>query len=223
MPCDVFCWNCGKRIEPIFGEQYKGRYCDDCSEEHADNHKAVIAEYLSYKIRVMIERAFRIMEKAGCNMTEYKPFATAVQRHATENPEEYKSAHEIVAAVVMLKTGFNVSMNHPVGRYIIDLFLPEKKVCLEIDGELHKGKELYDSNRDVEIRRTLGEEWEVVRIPTKHVEENPDKIPEAIDAIYATKKKLRKQNGGFLPNSYSKREQARYAGAMVYTTVRNKK
>lgn len=25
MPCEVFCWNCGKQIKPIFGEQYTGR------------------------------------------------------------------------------------------------------------------------------------------------------------------------------------------------------
>lgn len=221
MPCDVFCWKCGKRIAPLFGDQYKGRYCESCYEEHTSDYKAIVSEYLAYKTRVMVERAMRTMEKAGCNMTEYKKFAIAVMNHAKENPEEYKSSHEIIAAVVLLKAGFAISMNHPVGRYLVDLFLPEKKVCLEIDGERHNGKELQDSKRDTEIRRALGDEWEVVRIPTKHIEENPDRIPQAIDAIYAMKKKLRKQNGGFLPNSYSKREQAKYAKAMVYETVRN--
>lgn len=222
MPCDVFCWNCGKQIKPIFGEQYKGRFCDDCAEEHADRHKAVVAEYLSYKTRIMIERAFRYMEKAGCNMTEYKKAANAVKRHATDNPEQYRSADEIIAAVVLANCGYDISLNQRVGRFIVDIIIPEKKVCLEVDGERHKGNELQDSKRDLEIRRTLGEEWEVVRIPTNHIEENPDKIPEAIDAVYALKKKLRKQNGGFLPYSYSKREQARYKNAMVFTEVKNK-
>lgn len=222
MPCEVFCWQCGKQIKPLFGDQYKGRYCDDCYEEHASQYKAVLTEYLAYKTRVMVERAFRIMEKAGCNMTDYRKYAEAVQRHAQNNPEEYKSAHEIIAAIVLLKSGLMLSMNYRVGNYIVDVYLPEKKVCLEIDGDWHKGSELKDSNRDTVIRQTLGEEWEVVRIPTKHVEENPDRIPDAIDAIYAMKKKLRKQNGGFLPNSYSKREQAKYKKAMVFTEVRNK-
>lgn len=222
MPCEVFCWNCGKQIKPIFGEQYTGRFCEGCYEEHASEYKATVTEYLAYKNRIMIERALRFMEKAGCNMTEYKKFANAVSRHAMDNPEQYKSAHEIITAIVLLKNGFEIEMNHKVGRYSIDLFLPEKKVCLEVDGEWHNGRELKDSNRDTAIRQTLGEEWEIVRIPTKHIEENPDRIPDAIDAIYKQKKKLRKQNGGFLPNSYSRREQAKYAKAMLYTEVRNK-
>lgn len=222
MPCEVFCWGCGKQIKPIFGEQYKGRFCESCQEDHARDYKAVLTEYLAYKNKVMIERAMRFMEKAGCNMTEYKRYANAVMRHAADNPELYKSAHEVITAVVLLKNGFDVSMNHKLGKYIIDVYLPEKKVCLEIDGAWHRGKELKDSNRDTVIRQMLGEEWEIIRIPTKHIEENPDRIPDAIEAIYAQKKKLRKMNGGFLPNSYSKREQAKYEKAMLYTTVRNR-
>ena len=222
MPCGVYCWKCGKQIKPLFGEQYKGRYCDNCYDDHIGEYKATLTEYLAYKVRVMVERAFRFMEKAGCDMTEYKKAALAVKNHAEDNPEQYKSAHEIITAIVLLKNGYDLSMNHKVGKYFVDVYLPEKKVCLEIDGTWHKGNELKDSNRDTEIRQYLGEEWEVIRIPTKHIEENPDKIPEAIDALYAQKKKLRKQNGGYLPNSYSKREQAKYAKAMVYETIRAK-
>ena len=222
MPCEVFCWNCGKQIKPIWDEQYKGRFCYECQEEHAGQYKAILTEYLAYKTRVMIERAFRFMEKAGCNMTEYKRYANAVKRHAEDNPEQYKSAHEIITAIVLLKCDYSFEMNYKIGRYIVDAYIPEKKVCLEIDGEYHNGQELKDSNRDTALRQMLGEAWEVVRIPTKHIEENPDRLPDAIDAIYAMKKKLRKQNGGFLPNSYSKREQAKYKGAMLYTEVRNK-
>ena len=223
MPCEVICWKCGKQIKTFYVERYSGRFCDSCYEEHASEYKAILSEYLAYKNRVMFERAMRFMEKAGCNMTEYKKAANAVMRHSTDFPEQYKSAHEMIAAVVLLKNGHDVEMNRKVGRYVIDLYLPEKNVCLEIDGEFHKGNELKDSNRDTAIRQILGEEWEVIRIPTKHIEENPDRIPDAIDALYKQKKKLRKQNGGFLPNSYSRREQAKYAKAMLYSEVRSTK
>lgn len=222
MPCDVYCWKCGKRIKPVLDEQYKGRFCEDCYEEHAADYKAVKTEYIAYKTKIMFERAMRYMEKAGCNMTEYKKYACAVQKYADANPEAYKSSHEMIASIVLLKANMAMSMNYPIGKYIVDIYLPEKNICLEIDGERHNGKEFEDSNRDIAIRQALGEQWEVVRIPTKHIEENPDRLPDAIDAIYAMKKKLRKKNGGFLPNSYSKREQARYKQAMVYTDVKNK-
>ena len=78
---------------------------------------------------------------------------------------------------------------------------------------------LKDSNRDVEIRRELGEEWEIIRIPTKHIEQNPVKLPEAIQALAKQKRDIRKKNGGFLPQSYSKREAARYKKAMVYDEI----
>lgn len=222
MPCEVTCWKCGKQIKPIFGEQYKGRFCDDCYNEHTADYKAVLTEYIAYKTKIMFERAMRFMEKAGCNMTEYKRYACAVQKYADANPEAYKSSHEMIASIVLFKADLAMSMNYRVGKYIVDIYLPEKNICLEIDGERHKGKEFEDSKRDIAIRQLLGEQWEVVRIPTTHIEENPDRLLDAIDAIYAMKKKLRKKNGGFLPNSYSKREQAQYEKAMIYKTVRNR-
>ena len=84
---------------------------------------------------------------------------------------------------------------------------------------MHKGHELKDSNRDVRIRQLLGQEWEVIRIPTKYVEEAPEKLPEAIKALADQKRTIRKKNGGFLPHNYSKRESARYKNAMVYDEV----
>ena len=44
-------------------------------------------------------------------------------------------------------------------------------------------REVYDSERDIDIRNTLGKEWEIVRIPTKYIEKDPTVIPEAIERI----------------------------------------
>ena len=197
-----------------------GRFCLEHYREHNKDYKGVLDDYLKLKNKVMFERAMRIMERAGVSMTRYERFAKAVERHSAENPDQYKSADEIVAAVIMLETGTDFEMNYKIGSYIADMYIPDLMLIVEIDGELHEGKELKDSNRDIKLRQMLGDEWEVIRIPTKHIEENPTRIPDAIKALAKQKRTLRKRNGGFLPNSYSKREMARYKDAMVYETVK---
>lgn len=221
MPYDGKCWTCGADIVESYGamDVLSLRFCHDCHRKHVAEYKKTLAEYLKLKNAIMYERALRIMERAGVHMTKFKRYAQAVQRHSAENPELYKSAHEMVAAIIMLETGTDFEMNYKVGPYIADMYIPRLALIVEIDGELHDGKELKDSNRDVKLRQILGDEWEIVRIPTKHIEENPLKIPDAIKALAEKKRRLRKENGGFLPNSYSKREAARYKNALEYTTV----
>lgn len=212
------CWNCGADIVESFGAMdiLSGRFCLKCYREHSKNYKEQLAEYLKLKTMVMFERAMRIMERAGTDMTKYKKYAKAVERHSADSPEQYKSSDEMVAAVVMLETGIDFEMNYKIGQFIADMYIPEWELIVEIDGAVHEGKELKDSNRDVKIRQMLGEEWEIIRIPTKYIEQNPPRIPDAIKAMAEQKRKLRKQNGGFLPETYSKREAARYKDAMVY-------
>jgi very-short-patch-repair endonuclease len=222
MSLDAKCWECGADIVKSFGvmDIMSGRFCLECYRKHTKQYKETVAEYLRLKNVVMFERAMRIMEKAYVNMSKYKRYANAVKKHSAEYPDLYKSSDEIVAAVIMLETGIDFEMNYKVGQYIADMYIPEWKLILEIDGAVHEGKELKDSNRDIKIRQMLGGDWEIIRIPTKYIEQDPTRIPDAIQALAKQKRKLRKENGGFLPNSYSKREAAHYKNAMVYETKR---
>ena len=222
MSMDAKCWECGADIVKSFGvmDIQSGRYCLDCCRSHTKQYKETVAEYLRLKNKVMFERAMRTMERAYVDMTKYKRYAKAVEKHSAEFPDLYKSSDEIVAAVIMLETGIDFEMNFKVGQFIADMYIKEWKLIVEIDGELHEGQELKDSNRDMKIRQLLGAEWEIIRIPTKYIEQDPVNIPEAVQALAKQKRKLRKENGGFLPNSYSKREAAHYQKAMIYQTKR---
>ena len=223
MPCGK-CWVCDADIASSFFDRNMDvmslRFCHGCWHEHTKQHKETISEYTRLKNMVMFERAMRFMEKANTDMERYKRYAKAVQKHSAESPELYKSAHEMIAAIVMLETGAEFEMNYKVGTYVADMYLPDMNLIVEIDGEVHEGKELKDSNRDVRLRQMLGEEWEIIRIPTKHIEENPARIPDAVQALAKQKRMLRKRNGGFLPGSYSKREAARYKNAMEYQNIK---
>jgi very-short-patch-repair endonuclease len=215
------CWICGKDIVESFGAMdiMSGRFCKEHWREHQKQYKQTVTEYLKLKTQIMFERAIRLLENTGINMTDIKREAQAVQKHSVDSPESYKSSQEMVTAVIMLKAGYDFELNYKIGKYIVDMYLPDLKLIVEVDGERHDNRQLQDSKRDTELRRLLGDEWEVIRIPTQYIEQNPSKIPDAVIALAKQKRDLRKKNGGFLPNSYSKREQAKYAKAMVYETV----
>ena len=217
MPLDEYkCWQCGKELTADGWEPQKRVFCEECEKKHREEYQKTVSEYVALKIRVMYERALREMENANCYMHEYYAIAPEILADALETPNKYQSADEMIAAMVLISNGYEFEMQLISGPYNVDIFIPELHVCLEIDGERHEHRADYDSKRDIEIRRTLGDAWEVIRIPTKYMEQNPEALPDAIEASYRQKKKYRKENGGFLPNSYSKREAAHYQKAMVY-------
>ncbi|KYD23275.1 hypothetical protein B4109_3201 [Geobacillus stearothermophilus] len=75
---------------------------------------------------------------------------------------------------------------------------------------MHDYSKLKDSKRDVKIINELGTGWEVVRIPTKYIEQNVKMLVPAIKEIYSYKQKLRKENSGFIPSSFSERDKQMY-------------
>lgn len=217
---EQICWYCGNIIprDQFFGSGR--RFCEKCEAEHMERYKGIVQEYSIIKNRVTFERAMRLMEKSGCEMSKYKRYAKAVERHSAENPEQYRSSDEMIAAVVLLEAGYDFTMNKTVGKYTVDIYLPELCVCLEIDGDRHKYSKKEDGQRDLEIRRKLGSKWEIVRIPTKYIEKQPGKVAEAVKAVYELKKQTRERNNGILPETYSSSVKAYYDGLELGKRIR---
>lgn len=44
--------------------------------------------------------------------------------------------------------GFRFRRQHPIGRYIVDFCCFNRKVVVEIDGDVHNAQKLYDRSRD---------------------------------------------------------------------------
>lgn len=218
VPLDEKCWVCGADIAKSFQatDVMSGRFCREHWMVHTREYKRTVADYLKLKNHIMFERSMRKLENCGFNMTDIRREAYAIRDHSADFPELYKSSDEMIAAVVLLKAGVDFEINYNVGKYIVDFFIRDWCLIVEIDGERHDNTALKDSKRDAELRRMLGDEWEVIRIPTQYIEQNPAKIPEAIKALAKQKRDLRKKNGGFLPQNYSKREAAKYEKAMIY-------
>lgn len=216
------CWRCGIEHDMVIEPQERV-FCEACMEEHRKEYKAVVEKYTKLKTRVMYETALRIMEKAGVYMHDYIEAAYVVWDKIKKGEASYYSSHEIITAIVLEGLLYEYFPNYPIDRYIVDFYVPELKVCVEVDGDRHKGRELYDSKRDIKIRSILGSEWEIVRIPTKYIEQNPPRIVDAIIAIRDKKKELRAKNHGILPDHYSRREREHYRNILGYRTKRVRK
>lgn len=206
------CWICGKEGATEhrgFGKKKYGctvpfkkqrHYCSECFEKEQERLQVEKAEYIKAKADMMLERAIRLIEKCDVNIYDYKEEIDTIAEFIAEKPEKFKSADEVITAIMLLWNRVDMKINHNVGRKIVDFYLPEHKIALEIDGHLHQNKVYADSQRDELVRLTLGKEWEVVRISAKYVEQNPEMIWEAVKEIKNQKKRLRKQYGGEIPH-----------------------
>jgi very-short-patch-repair endonuclease len=43
--------------------------------------------------------------------------------------------------------GLSFRRQHPIGRFILDFYCPRKKLCVELDGASHDGREIMDQAR----------------------------------------------------------------------------
>ena len=43
--------------------------------------------------------------------------------------------------------GLQIRRQHPVGPFILDFYCPKKKLCIELDGSVHDGREMMDEAR----------------------------------------------------------------------------
>ena len=204
------CWRCGRDVE-LDTEPQERVYCRDCEEKAKEEKQQLLDAYSEIRKKVMFETALRKMEKAGVYMHEYLEISEEVYRQFKLDDIKLLSGDEIIAAMVLKCYLIDYKANYRIGSYVVDFLIPSMRVVLEIDGDRHDLKPESDNARDINIRAILGEKWEVIRIGTQYLEMNPEKLPDAIEALYAEKKKLREQNKGIIPEYFSKREKRHYA------------
>jgi|GEM_PF-802826 len=80
--------------------------------------------------------------------------------------------------------GFRFRRQVAVGSYVMDFYCPEARVCVEVDGDLHVGREERDAVRDAYLSR-LG--IETVRVWTSELYDCLDAVVERIYAVCAAR------------------------------------
>ena len=226
----VMCWECGCNVEIDLADEWskndnramhcrgsinldlmpdyvwKRVYCAECTQKRIEQEKENKRLYGLYKAKMIFERAVKMLEKQKAPMYKLKEAINAVREFSEENTDKFDTAHEMVAAIVLINSRVKVKVQAKVENYHVDFMLPELKCLLEIDGEPHSRQALYDSNRDIKIRQILGADWEVVRIPNDRIEQNALLLMEMISKLKKLKQDTRKANGGIIPAGFSKRD-----------------
>lgn len=83
--------------------------------------------------------------------------------------DRFSSVPEVIVAIQLKMQGIEYVSQKKIGNKKIDLFLPEMKVCLEIDGELYHTDDEKTKGRDEEIYSILGSEYEIIHIDASNV------------------------------------------------------
>jgi very-short-patch-repair endonuclease len=232
----VDCWICGKDVDYDYESNFKNAkvdkqvfytpdeqeeildntgqcartYCADCGTTVQEEYQADLAEYIRLKSKLMVNRAITNLERQILDIYDYQAAIEVVSEFGANNPEKFMSSQEVIAAIILVHNEIKATVQYKILNYQVDFYLPTLKVVLEIDGFMHDYSEVKDSRRDINIRDELGADWEVIRIPTKYIDENAKVLPEAIIETKKYKQKLRRQNHGVIPDWYSKREQKNY-------------
>lgn len=205
------CWNCGTKVEVESRVISYRAFCEECEREYRDKKAEDLKEYVRLKTLIMHERAMRMLEKQNADVYAYKEASEAVLEFALEPGEKFSSSHEMVAAMELIRNHVKIKVQQTIGNYRVDFMIPEMNVVFEVDGYMHKTSKVKDNQRDIAIREILGSDWEVVRISTKNIEENIDKLLDAIEAIAEYKREVRRKNNGIIPEWYSARENNHYS------------
>lgn len=191
------CWLCGKEatrtnVTIAYGHgdyvykspnKYNRCYCDDCYNEMVEHMEEEKKEYVRLKKKVMFENALSNLETQHIDLYKLHPAIDKVEEYLTNNPDKFDSSYEIIAAIVLINGGIQFQMQKRILKYQVDIYIPSHKIIIEIDGDRHKNKKDYDTERDNAIIDEIGYEWQIVRIPTEHLDKNAMKLIAAVDQV----------------------------------------
>ena len=198
---EMTCWICGgkatrkrdlKNPKMMFGEYLYSTpvrddsqrcYCDKCFDkvmkEISDENKL----FIKLKKKRMFETAVDRMEHQKIRLYDYKEAIDTIYEYTMENLDKFDSSYEIMAAIVLIHNRIHIKPQAKIGSYQVDFLLPDDHVIIEIDGDRHKHRKTYDTERDRDIKKALGNDWEIIRISTECLDMKATKLVDAMSAV----------------------------------------
>ena len=187
------CWVCGNKAERVRGHddcinvlqpnKHERNYCKACYEKMLEKEREDDLLFIQLKAKRMFETAVSKLEKQHLDFYKYEEAIRTVEEYVQEKPEKFDSAYEIMAAIMLIHNHIKIKLQYQVDKYRLDFVLPVEKIVLEIDGYHHKHQQDRDGIKDFKVKRALGEDWQIVRIPTEVLDKDASKLIKAIDAI----------------------------------------
>lgn len=208
------CWVCGTKLNTNI--THKRPYCTQCAKDKKVKNEEEYSQYVKLRKQIMFERALVLLENQTkkIKIQDYREAIENVEEYLHNNIEKFSSKEEVATAIELVKNQIHVKIGSAIGSKTFDFQLPYKKVLLEIDGYLHEYSKSKDSQKDIEALKTLEDDWEVIRVPTKYIAKNISQLTTYIDEAYKYQQKIRKQNNGIMPDYYSDREKEYYKEAV---------
>lgn len=69
--------------------------------------------------------------------------------------------------------GHKFYRQHPIGKFIVDFYCPEKQLVIELDGDIHDDRQEYDGTRDMKLKMTG---FRIIRIRNERVMTEIDRV-----------------------------------------------
>ena len=185
------CHLCGT---PVYSWSYirNSKYtCKDCRTELVRQTREEGNATSEDKKQKKLEDAIKRISKVT-DVTAYEDAIRIVRRKLSMRGW-YQSTEEIMVALELIRCGIKAHHQVRIFEYTVDFILPDKKVALEIDGNIYHGKDKlkYQSIRDEVIMSKLGEGWEMIRISTDNINQNVTKLVSGINAVLVRRKQRR--------------------------------
>ena len=190
------CWICGKEATKTMAIEFKYGcsipremssgvrcYCDECFEKVREQKRTEEAEYVRLKKKAMFDIALGKLESQHVDMYKLKPSIDKVEDYLFKNLDKFDSSYEIMSAIILIDAGVKFQLQKKILQYHVDVYIPSHKIILEIDGDRHKARKAYDNERDERIMDAIGYDWNIVRIPTEHLDKKATKLIQAIDHV----------------------------------------
>lgn len=196
------CWICGQeatigrsigsRIEGFYSREetqrptpYKRCYCKRCFEQSRAEYQEKKTQLVRLKKDIMFETAMDILEHQHYDFYKNKEAIEVVQEKIQTDPDKFDSSYEVITAIILVSNEMYSRMQYKIGTYQVDFLLPDHHLILEIDGDRHRYNKGKDSVRDEHIKKMLGPDWEIIRIPTELIKKDAKQIPKAIRNVLA--------------------------------------
>lgn len=164
--CRTTCMDCGHPIVARVAARNDSR-CGRCKAK-ADSRKKEQKSTVNPEVRrKRLVAAMEILTRQY-GITEYEAPLGVIAGRLTKS-KWWDSASEIVVAAELLRLGLRVKPQLEIGRHRVDLFVPDRNLVIEVDGDLFHGTE-EAKHRDTRYdARAILDGYRIARVNAKDV------------------------------------------------------
>ena len=176
------CCVCGKEMKSMSYISNLKYMCKECRIEHISLENVIGQDFEYDKKESKLNNAICRIGKVA-KIEKYQKAINSVRKVLHKN-NWFQSTEEIMVAIELVNEGYKVNHQVKIGNYIVDFVIADLKVIIEVDGTVfHPKSNIAKENfRDEYIKCLIGEEWNIIHISDKDINNTP-KPPTEAEAV----------------------------------------